>query len=526
MSLLLLDGVVVDGTGAPARRADVRLVDGHIAEVAPGLQVHAGETVLRLDGAVVAPGFVDVHTHSDLSRSVYPDAISRTSQGITTEVVGNCGMSPFPMTDAAAHAEATSLLDVTVGAADGGPTGFADAASYLDAVDAHPAAVNTVVLIGHGSLRAAHLAGVGREPSADQLATLRRVVHEALDAGAAGVSLGLMYAPGEMAGPLELGAVAEAVSDRDGVLAAHLRDYTPAGLVAAMDELLAASAPTGVRLQISHLRAAGDRHTPRLVAALARLDAAPPEVVADAYPYTAGHTTLLQLLTPVLRQRGARWCASLARSDRAAVVEALAATPFAPGDIVVARAGRDPGPLGRSLAELGEDPGATGPWAAAAALIAAHDGEVDVIIEGAHPDDARAALTHPRVLVGSDGFALDPDHLATGVHPRSFGTFPRALRWLMEAGMELPDVVAKLSAAPAARFRLSERGTLAPGRAADLVVLDLGTLADRATPADPRAVSRGVRWTIVNGEVVWHDGRASGARPGRLLRRRRDGHVR
>jgi N-acyl-D-amino-acid deacylase len=518
-ALLLKGGTILSGEpDASPYVGDVLAVDGRIA-VAPADpgQLPPDTVVVDCAGRAVAPGFIDIHTHSDLTRFAYPDAESRVRQGITTEVVGNCGMSPAPVGPAGADG-----LRATIGPVDLLPElelRWSSFPEYLDRLDAAPSTVNTATLVGHGSLRHAVLGDATRAGERAERDAMRGHLDEALDAGAWGLTFGLMYAPGENADHEELRGLAVRAAERDGLIAAHLREYHGPALVGAMDEFLALAGEG--RAQVSHLRAVGPGSEGVPARALERLHAeraAGRDVGADAYPYIAGHTTALQLLPNDVRRAGLQEVLAHIPTRRRELAAALEAGGIGPDAITIAKTGAEPTPAcGRTLAELAGDTG----WGELLLdLLVEHGGAVDVIVVGSDPDDTERVLADPLVVVGSDGATLSCRHTATKAHPRSFGTFPRALRTLLDRGLTLPGAIAKLTSGPADRLGLTDRGRIAPGQAADLVVLDVDRLADRATYAEPMRAPAGIDAVFVAGEPVLRDGRITDARPGRLLRSR------
>jgi N-acyl-D-amino-acid deacylase len=511
--VVLGGGTVVDGTGAAPVLADVVVVDGRIdALVAPGTSV----ALPRVDctGLTVTPGFVDIHTHSDLTRLRYPDAETRTLQGITTEVIGNCGMSPVPVSrDLAGLREVLGPIDV---APDVEFT-WSDTAGYLDALVATPGATNLVPLLGHGSLRHSVMGSSTLPAGADERAEMASALEEALDLGFWGMSFGFMYAPGELSDLAEQRALATVLHRHDGaLLTSHLRAYDHTGLVGGVREMLSLAEYAQVPLEISHLRSINDDGS-AIDQALTLLYEATVDVEADAYPYLAGHTTLLQLLPEELRSRGVPEIARATAEEPGAVAAALRRNQhFDPDQIMVVKGGEGSAPeVGSTLADL-----ATDDWAAAAeGLIARYAGNVDVIVVGTRPEDALRVLADPIVSVASDGVGLALDHAANRPHPRSIGTFPRAFQELRDDGMDVARIVHKMTGKPAARMGIRDRGFIAPGFVADLVVLDPAAMRDNASYQEPLVPPSGIHHVLVSGEFVLDDGQPTHARPGTLLRR-------
>ncbi len=514
--LVLRGGTVVDGTESRPRNADVIVESGRVLAIEPpGVLEHA-EAAEEEDcsGLVVCPGFVDIHTHSDVTRLRHPGADSRIFQGVTTEAIGNCGLGPAPCGhDNAAMRAEMSPIDVM-----GGPWPWKDFESFLDDHERTAAATNVVALVGHGALR--HGAGTApADPGSSQsIKAVCRLADRALEAGAAGVSLGLMYSPGEAASKDELVAVAERCSRRDGLLAAHLRHYTIDDLGDAVDELLEIGRLSGARVQLSHLRSIGRRTgRPSALSALQRAEQHSTDVAADAYPYTAGHTTLIQLVSPDLRRLGLAAVLDACHDDPAQVAEAIEASPFEGSDVVIARAGEDVGVVGRTLSEYAADVG--GSWGSVAVdLLADNNGAVDVIVFGSTEEEAAQVLAHPMTMIGSDGIAVPTDFSKSLTHPRSMGTFPRALELLAESRIPIETAVAKATSRSADRLGLRDRGRLVAGAIADIVVFDTETFKDQADYLRPLRTPTGLKHVYVAGRAVVHGGKPTGELPGALIR--------
>jgi len=515
---LLSGGYLADGTGSPLIRADLMIADGCIAGIGDFSQSVA-DVHLDCTGLVIAPGFIDIHTHSDLSRLAYPESESRVLQGITTEVIGNCGMSPAPIRGDPDDVRAIiGPIDVCTDV----DMLWNSVDEYFSAVERVPAATNIAPLIGHGTLELA--ASSDRDSAtksdADRSTRLFAELAEAFVAGAWGLSLGLMYSPGELSQTDELVELARLVANQDALLSVHMRAYDGAGLQDAVQEVLHIAGLAGVRLQISHLRSVHDDGS-ALNEAIALLESSDVDVEADAYPYLAGHTTMLQLLPPELRALSNPDIAERIENTPTKVAAMFEAnTGFAPTAVTVAKAPKTPAAIGKTLAELVEASAHKSWGSLAVALLAENKLNVDVIVVGTRPEDALRVLRHPLVSVASDGIALNLAHDTNLPHPRSIGTFPRAIDELSRSGMGIPAIVHKMTAKPAARIGLTDRGVLALGAFADVTVFDAATVADRATYSNPLAVPSGIHHVFVNGVQVVADGMHTNKLPGRLLRRR------
>lgn len=513
--IALVGGLVADGSGAEARPADVLFVDGRIEAVVPMAERPTGRydaRVVSCHGRVVAPGFIDIHCHSDISLLAYPGNQSRITQGVTTEVVGNCGMSPAPGNgDRAGLARIISTIDVTP---DFSWT-WVDVPGWLTALGAASTATNVAAQLGHGSARFAVAGTSGQQLDADQLCALEREVESAFDAGVVGASVGLMYAPGQSADASELDRVARVVARHDGVLSAHLRDYRPSRERAAIDELAAPAGRAGARLQISHLRAVGSEDGFEDVLGHVEQLRTEQDVAADLYPYVHGHTTLLQLLSPELRALGPQAALEVCRTEPERVAATIRAQGYQNEQLIVMKAAKTPEFVGDDLNAAPADP-----YLWLVELLVANDCLVDIAAESGRWADVDAAFQRPWVSVASDGTALDASHSASTPHPRSWGAFSAGYRRLRDRGVPIGEVVRRMTTAPAARAGLASG--IAPGRRADVVVLDDERFNSAATFARPATPSIGLEHVYVNGVAVMEDGGQTAARPGMLIRKGTD----
>jgi N-acyl-D-amino-acid deacylase len=482
-STLVRGATVIDGTGAPARVADVRIVGDRIAAVG-ALPPTAGERVIDAGGLVLAPGFIDTHSHYDRGAFEHRDALAAVSQGITTAVVGQDGSSPEP-----------------------------SIAAFLARLDREPAAINFATYTGHGSAR---LTAMGQDykrvATSAERARMAEIVRADMAAGALGLSTGLEYDPGIYSDRAEVQELARVAAAAGGRYISHVRSEDRA-FWPAVDELIAIGRATGAPVQLSHAKLAMRSlwgGAPALLDTLDRARAAGVEVTADVYPYTFWQSTL----TVMFPERN--------YDDSAAVGFALREVA-SPDGLLLGRFAPDSTYVGKTVAQIAALRG-TPPGATLTALIheaeaweRAHgeeDGE-SVIATSMSDDDVARLLAWPNANVCTDG------ELA-GRHPRGFGSFPRVLgRYVRERRvMSWEEAIRKMTSGAATHVGLAGRGTIAPGQAADLVLLDTARVIDRATPQEPQAVSDGIVRTWVNGVVVWENGRTTGAHPGRALRRR------
>ncbi|MBI2016369.1 MAG: D-aminoacylase [Candidatus Rokubacteria bacterium] len=519
---------VIDGTGTAGGRTDVGVRDGLIAAVGD-LSGEAAGNRLHAAGRVLAPGFIDMHSHSDWRLWGHRRAESKIRQGVTTEVVGNCGFSPAPA--AAEHLD--DLRGFALYVPKGMDFAWRSVGAYLDAFDRDGSALNVVQLVGHGTLRIAAMGFARRAPDARELALMQSLFADAMDAGAWGLSSGLIYAPGSYATTEELVALARVAGRQRGLYASHIRGEG-ATLLDAVAEAIRIGREGRVSVQVSHLKAAGRPNWGTVADALALIDAARAEgldVMADVYPYTASSTTLRTLLPDWALEGGVD--AMLARladpAARARIRAELEAPPTGQSlldrvgweNVMVSSCAARKDAEGRRLSELGAARGVA-PLDAALDLLADEGGKAYMILFQLAEADVRRVLAHPAVMIGSDGSALAPyGELAAGKpHPRSYGTFPRVLgEYAREQRvLSLPQAVHKMTGLPARRLGLADRGVIAPGKRADLVVFDAKRVADQATYEEPHRYPAGVEHVLVNGRFVIKDGEHTGSLPGRVLR--------
>lgn len=509
--LLLAGATVVDGTGREPFVADVGLRAGRIHFIGTGNPRRA-RRVLDVSGLVLAPGFVDIHTHSDRTIFEWPLAPSRIRQGCTTEITGNCGGSAAP------HAD------------DGGR--WSDVESYRSAWNTYGAALNQALLVGQGTLRRGVVGEVDRPATAEERAEIVRRFGRALDQGAWGLSTGLEYVPGLYTPQEEVLDLVRAAGARGVLYATHMRSEE-AELLEALDEALGTARAGNARLQVSHLKAAGKHNWKLQDEAVARIErerAAGLDVAIDVYPYTAYSTTLTILLEPWAREGGDE--ALLARlrdpAQRERIVREVAPrvdTELGGFELIVISSVGDSAAqecVGKNLDELAMAWGVA-PGEAFARVLERGRADVGYVGHGMSEENVERLLAHPLVMVGSDGRSMAPTGSAANdrPHPRSYGTFPRVLgRYVRERKvLDLPTAIAKMSSIPAERIGLTDRGRIETGLAADLVLFDPASVADRATFEDPQRYPIGIEHVFVNGVAVVERGEPTGARPGRLLRR-------
>ena len=526
---LIRGGTVVDGTGAPARPADVAVTGERVVAVGPGLPGEA-RRVVDATGCLVTPGFIDMHAHSDFSLLSVPSAESKLRQGVTTDVTGMCGFSPAPVPN-----DPDLLRGWAAFLGPDLPGPWTSFASWLDRVRAAGLAMNVVPFVGHGALRLGAMGFAQRPPTPEEARHMADLLRASLDEGAFGLSTGLIYPPSNFGDTEELVGLARVLAERPGRLyCSHVRGEGPT-LEAAVGEAIAIGERAGVPVQVSHLKSSGRTNWPRMGAAIRLIDDARARgvpVTADMYPYTAGSTTLASLLPPWAHEGGLE--ALLRRlADPATRTRILAEGclgerewggpngPTAWDAILIASCPAVPEVEGQTLAAL-----------AARRRRAAGDLLLDLVLEARGEvamvhflmTEANVArvLDHPQVVIGSDnlGLCAGPEASHRGrPHPRQHGCFPRVLgSYVREQGrLGWEAAIRKMTGLSASILGLADRGALRPGAAADLVVVDPRTVADLATYEVPHRYPAGIPWVWVNGAAVVEAGHFIARPVGRVL---------
>ncbi|MCD0501466.1 N-acyl-D-amino-acid deacylase family protein [Bordetella petrii] len=465
---------VMDGSGAAGFQADVALADGRIAAIGP-LRGAPARQHIDAKGLVLAPGFIDVHTHDDTNVIRTPGMLPKLSQGVTTVVVGNCGISASPVSLRGDPPDPMNLLG---GRDDFSYPTFAD---YTRAVDAARPTVNVAALVGHTALRNNHMDRLDRRATGAEIAAMRAQLRDALRHGAIGLSTGLAYASAYQADTAEVQALAEELDAWGALYTTHLRTEF-AEILQAMQEAYDIAAHAKVPVVVSHLKCAGAGNWGRSGEVLASLDTAGRylPVGCDCYPYSASSSTL----------------------DLKQVTDEF--------DIDITWSHPHPDMAGRTLADIAAQ------WQLPLLETAKRLQPAGAVYHGMHEDDVRRILAHRLTMVGSDGLPNDPLP-----HPRLWGAFPRVLgHYSRELGLfPLEQAVHKMTGLSAARFGLRERGLVRAGHYADLVLFDPANVADRASYAQPEQPAAGIAAVWVNGTLSYRAGSPTGARAGRWLPR-------
>ena len=536
--VVLAGGKLVDGTGNPWVYADVALAGDRIAAVAPPGAFDGADTGERIDAAghVVCPGFIDIQSHSIVPVLSDRRSLSKVTQGVTTEIMGE-GWTPAPFGGriASPFPEAWVFVDPAEAQAwDERARGWSRFGDWLADLEDRGVSVNVGSFLGHGTLREYAKGYELGEATSDEVATMRRVLAEAMEDGAFGLATALIYPPSCYATTAELVALMEVVAEFRGVHITHMRSEE-ARILEALEETLEIARRTGVATEIYHLKAAGPGNWPLMPETIARIDAARAagiDVACDMYPYVAAGTGLATVLPPWAEADGRLWENVRDPASRERIKEEILNPTGAwenlgvsdgPENVVLAGLllPEHRAYVGRSLADVSDELGQH--WADTAMdLLAAERQNVFCFYFEMSDDNLRLQMRQPWMKFSTDAGGVDPAALAGRglLHPRAFGTYPRVLgHYVRDEGViPLEDAVRKMSSAVADRLGLRDRGLVRAGLAADVVLFDPETIADAATFADPHQLSVGIRDVWVNGTRVLRDGEHTGATPGRWLR--------
>ncbi len=475
--LIIRNAQVIDGSGESPMRADIAIQAGKIAALG-SLENAESLAVLDAQGLILAPGFIDVHTHDDLQVIRAPEMLPKISQGITTVIVGNCGISASPVSLKSELPDPMNLLGTT------DDFQYADFASYKAAVNKTQPAVNVAALIGHTALRNNHMDRLDRAANADEIAQMRVQLRESLQEGALGLSSGLAYASAFSATTDEVKNLAQVLNEFGAVYTTHLRTEFNE-ILAALDEAFDIGEKAKAPVIVSHLKCAGAGNWGRSGEVLQKIESAASKhpVGCDCYPYSASSSTLdLQQVT----------------SDF---------------DIVITWSEPHPEQGGKKLAEI------AGEWNMSLLDAAKKLQPAGAVYHGMSEQDVQKILAHPLTMVGSDGLPVDPLP-----HPRLWGAFPRVLgHYSRDLQLfSLPEAVRKMTRMSADRFGLEDRGRIAVGAAADLVLFDAAQVKDSATFSQPQQLAEGIHSVWVNGVLSYQNKKMTGERAGKFLERQRD----
>ena len=518
--VVIKNGKIIDGSGNPWFKGDVGIKGEKIIRVGD-LGSYEAKTKIDAEGLMVCPGFVDVHTHTDASFLVNPKADSKILQGVTTEIVGNCGSSPAPVTELGKSFASRRMEELGIECV------WSSVAEYLQRLERGGMPVNLGTLIGHGTVRSSIMGYEARAPSSGELEQMKGLVEQGMKDGAFGLSTGIKYAPGVYASTDELVELSKVVARYGGLYATHIRNQGD-GLIDSIDEAITIGREAGVPVQIAHLKVKGRKNWGKSLNMLRVIDQAREEgvdVTFDQYPYAAGSTGAFAITPKWAREGGMESFLERLKDpeQREKIEQGVTEQEDWTGSqkLQVCKFDPDPSYEGKSIAEIAELRGTTR-QAALCDLLLEAGGMVPLILFFGWEKDIEAIMTHNAMMVGSDGSSLaNYGLLGRGKpHPRNYGTFPRFLgRYVLKKRLvSLEDGIRRMTSFPARRFGLDGRGLLQAGGYADVTVIDPENVMDNATFQDPHQYSEGVEYVLVNGVLAVEKGEYNGAQSGVTLR--------
>ena len=523
--LLFKNAKIVDGTNAPWYIADVAVKDGKIAKIGKVCETKAAK-VIDAKGHILSPGFIDVHSHSDYGILRYKLNESRILQGITTELGGDCGTSPMPVTD-----ERRALLEKYVGFINSGvELDWSDANSYFDKVEKNGTSVNFAMMVGHGSIRIAAMGFDDREPTEEELEKMRQFTKESMEQGCFGLTTGFIYPPGCFAKNDEVIELAKVVAQYGGFYKSHMR-YEGDEILESVEETIEVGVQAKLPVQIDHHKVTGRKNwkykANATVALVAKARENGVDVTIDQYPYRASATTLNSILPQWTHEGGLEKMLERLKDPAtrkqidAEVRDSFTSSLRMWSDVFVSSVPSEKNAWvkGKNIQEIADKLGKD-PFDTAYDLIIEEDGNVSQITFGMCEEDIELIMKSPYTMIGSDGGAYPLD--TTDVpHPRSYGTFPRVIsEYCRERKLfSLETAIHKMTGFPAARIGLHDRGVIKEGMWADLVLFDFDKIKDTPTFTKPNVACEGILQVYVNGVLTAENGVHTGALAGKMLRR-------
>ncbi|MEM4488362.1 MAG: D-aminoacylase [Desulfurococcaceae archaeon] len=524
--IVIKHGKVFSGSGSSWFYADIGIKNGIIKKVGY-IKNPQADTIIDASGKIVSPGFIDSHNHSDLSIMAYPDATNALLQGVTTIIIGNCGFSAAP-----ALSKKRDLLYrywSTLGPLPVEIT-WNSFGEYLDQLERVKPAVNIAPLVGHGTLRIAAMGFDARSPDQQEMNLIKSLLVESLNAGAFGISTGLIYPPGSFSSTSELIELAKVVAEHGGIYVSHIRGESHT-LIPAVQEAIEIGKQAKIPVEISHHKASGKDNWGKVKETLKLIEdarGAGVEVNCDVYPYTAGMTMLSAVLPKWAHEGGIEALISRLRDPlmRARIREQMEkdtstwenfARQIGWENIVVSYSDKCKYCEGKSIAEISKAWNLD-PYDVVFEILIKDECKSTMITHSMREEDVVEVIKSPFSMIGSDSWVLPTEGRA---HPRFFGTFPRIIkRYVKELGaLRLEEAVRKMTTLPAEKFRLFDRGYIGLGYKADIVIFDFKKISDQATFEEPTKLPIGIEYVIVNGTLAVEEGVVTKVRSGEVIRR-------
>ncbi len=521
--IILKNGTIIDGTGKPMFKADLGINDGRIAEIGDLSNEHA-QTEINVSGKYVVPGFIDVNNHSDTYWRIFsdPQLESLLYQGITTIIGGNCGSSLAPIANSDVMKSIQKWTDIK-----NISFNWLSMKEFLNEVENKKLALNFASLVGHGTLRRGLVGDEVRDISPDEMNVMKKMLTQALKEGAIGFSTGLVYTHAKLASSREIMELAEVVKKYNGVYTTHIRGEAHE-LIRSVEEAIRIAQVTGVRMQISHLKAMGEKNWGFMEEALNLIETARTsnvDVHFDIYPYTYTGSVLYIMLPDWATEGGRNMMLSRLKDPelRARVIKEMRENEHDYSKIIISISALDKTLNHKKITEIAEIQGKSVEDAILDLLIAS-EGRVITMMDVLSEKNVDKGVINPFSMIASNGSGYDISHKETGemVHPRNFGSFPRVFSRYVKGRkvVSWEEAVRKMSGLPAEKFRISKRGILAEGNCADVVIINPETISDLATIENPYQYSKGIEWVIVNGKPAVKNGIITGEMAGEVIRRR------
>jgi len=526
---VIKSGRILDGTGNPWYAADVGIQGGRITRIQKEIDPQFARQVIDAQGLTVCPGFFDSHSHDDVYLLVNPRCDEKILQGVTTNVIGNCGISVSPLSDEH-RAEATSFLAVMCGQqVSTEELNIQTFGEYLARLEALKPGINVLPLVGHSTVRIATMGTVNRAPSENELLEMKDRVARAMEEGAFGLSTGLIYAPGNYARTEEIVELAKAAGQFHGIYTTHMRSEGDAE-PAAIAETFRIGQEAGIPVHISHHKVVGKQNWGKSVDTLkmmAEARASGVEATCDQYPYRAGSTFLAAVLPPSVLAGGPAVFTTKLKDPgfRAQIVETIESESAAGWENLIKGAGfeglvisvsRHEGYVGKSISDIARMENKS-PYDVIFDLVIDEALGCIIILFMMDEGDIIRIMRNPWTMIGTDGI---PGFGVKKVHPRMSGTFPRILgRYVREQGiLTIEEAIRKMTSLPAQTFGVQDKGLLKEGFDADVVIFDPATILDQATYEEPNQGPVGIHYVLVNGEIAAENGKVTGATSGKVLR--------